>query len=307
MGGYIHRPFALLALLISGLSTPFASAQTMQQASQTTATDSPVLEMRLSKPLSRTEEAALKPQDRFRECDHCPEMIVVPDGTFAMGAAASEPGSMADERPQHRVTVRRFAVGRWPVTSDEWNVCVLAKGCSHQTEMDADHEGEFVTGILWEEARDYVAWLSRKTGRTYRLLSEAEREYVTRAGSTTAFWWGDGADPYLADAAVANLIADIGMSTTTTTASTPHFANPFGLYEVHGSVYDWVEDCWHDNYIGAPNDGSAWIADDCEGHVLRGGAFSRALRTRRSAARLWFGPPNRMSYMSVRVARTLRP
>jgi formylglycine-generating enzyme required for sulfatase activity len=305
MGGYFDRPFALLALLISGLSAPFASAQTMQQASQTMAADSAVLEMRLSKPLSRTEETALKPKDRFRECDHCPEMIVVPDGTFSMGAAANEPGSVADERPQHQVTVQRFAVGRWPVTSDEWNVCVLAKGCSHQTEIVADHEAEFVTGILWEEARDYVAWLSRKTGRTYRLLSEAEREYVTRAGSTTAFWWGDGADPYLADAAVANLIADIGMSMTTTTASTPHFANPFGLYEVHGSVYDWVEDCWHDNYVGAPNDGSAWIADDCEGHVLRGGAFSRALQTRRSAARLWFGPPNRMSYMSVRVARTL--
>ena len=311
MGGFIHRPFALFALLIAGLSAPLASAQTMQQASETgmslASTDASVLDMRSSRPLSRREETALKPKDRFRECDHCPEMIVVPDGSFSMGASASEPGSTADERPQHRVSVHRFAVGRWPVTSDEWNVCVNAKGCGHPLADTADHESNFAGGLLWEEAKEYVAWLSRATGRSYRLLSEAEREYVTRAGSTTAFWWGDGIDPHLADAAVANLIADIGMSTSTTTAVTPKFANPFGLFEVHGSVYDWVEDCWHDNYVGAPNDGSAWITPDCKGHVLRGGVASRSLQTRRSAARLWFGSPNRTDYMGVRVARTMGP
>jgi formylglycine-generating enzyme required for sulfatase activity len=138
-------------------------------------------------------------------------------------------------------------------------------------------------------------------------LSEAEREYVTRAGTTTAFWWGYGADPHLADARAANLVADVGIALVSAISATPSSANPFGLYEVHGGVYDWVEDCRHDNYVGAPNDGSAWITADCWGHVLRGGAASRALQTRRSAARAWFGPPNRMSYMSLRVARTLGP
>jgi len=313
MGGFIDRPFALLALLIGGFSAAIASAQTVQPVSHLETSDlvppaggdAYVLDMRLPKPLSRREEAALKPRDRVRECQHCPELVVVAAGTFTMGASASEPGSTEDERPQHRVTVQRFAVGRSPVTSDEWNACVTAKGCSHRVEMLAGHERDPVGGILWEEAREYVAWLSRTTGRSYRLLSEAEREYVTRAGSTTAFWWGDGAVSHLADAAVADLIADIGMSTAATTASGPQFANPFGLLEVHGSVYDWVEDCWHDNYVGAPTDGSAWTAPDCKGHVLRGGSASRHLQTRRSAARLWFGPPNRMDYMSVRVARTL--
>jgi formylglycine-generating enzyme required for sulfatase activity len=308
---FMHRAFALLALLISCFSLPLVSAQTMQQASPgnvaLASTDSRVLDMRLSKPLSRGEEAALKSKDRFRECDHCPEMVVIPDGTFTMGAVASEPGSTADERPQHRVQVQRFAVGRSPVTTAEWETCEIAKGCSHHAEVAAEHARDPVTGVLWEEAKEYVQWLSRATGRPYRLLSEAEREYVARAGTTTAFWWGDGAQAQLADAAVANLIADIGLSTSATTAVTPQFANPFGVFEVHGSVYDWVEDCWHDSYVGAPGDGSAWITPDCQNHVLRGGASSRALQTRRSAARMWSAAPNRMDYMSLRVARSLGP
>ncbi|MBR0719360.1 formylglycine-generating enzyme family protein [Bradyrhizobium liaoningense] len=306
MGGNFHRPFALLALLMVSHAAPSASAQSVQQTNVALANgNASALEQRLAKPLSRREEAALRPLNRFRECTHCPEMIVVPDGSFTMGAPADETGSTDDERPQHRVTVQRFGVGRIPVTSDEWNACVAAKGCSHDGKMSIGHEHDPVAGILWEEASEYVQWLSRTTGRPYRLPSEAEREYVTRAGTTTAFWWGDMADPRQADAASADLIADVGIATGMTLASTPQGANPFGLFEVHGSVYDWVEDCWHDNYIGAPADGSAWIDADCQGHVLRGGAVSRALQTRRSAARIWFGSPNRMSYMSVRVARTL--
>jgi formylglycine-generating enzyme required for sulfatase activity len=316
MGGFLSRPIALLALLLLaslmiGFSAPLVSAQTIGERIENgvslASTDSSVLDMRLSKSLSRREEAALKSKDRFRECERCPEMIVVPDGSFIMGANADEAGSTADERPQHRVGVQRFGVGRWPVTSREWEACVMAKGCSHRLSQTADDDNDFATGILWEEAVEYLAWLSRETGRPYRLLSEAEREYVTRAGSSTAFWWGDGADPYLADAFIADLIADIGQPTSAATMPKLQFANPFGLYEVHGRVYDWVEDCWHDDYVGAPSDGSAWTTPDCKAHVLRGGAGGRALQTRRSAARLWFGSPNRMGYMGVRVARTLGP
>ncbi|MBR0831051.1 formylglycine-generating enzyme family protein [Bradyrhizobium manausense] len=315
MGGIPVRPFALLAFLM--LTAPHASAQSMQEPTPiATPTASPTnvalangsasaLELRSARPLSRREEAALRPKDRFRECTHCPEMIVVPDGAFTMGAHADEIGSADDERPQHRVAVQRFGVGRHPVRTDEWKACVAARGCSHEAGLVAGHEGDPVAGILWEEASEYVQWLSRTTGRPYRLLSEAEREYVTRAGTMTAFWWGDMADLRQADAASADLIADVGIVAAMSLASTPQGANPFGLFGVHGGVYDWVEDCWHDNYVGAPADGSAWIDADCPGHVLRGGAATRALQTRRSAARIWFGSPNRMSYMSLRVARTL--
>jgi formylglycine-generating enzyme required for sulfatase activity len=309
MGGFAYRPIVLLACLMFSLLAPSALAQSVQQATPTNLASpdggASTLDLRPTKPLSRREQAALRPSDHFKECAHCPEMVVVPDGTFMMGASASEVGSTDDERPQHQVSLRSFAVGRSPVSYDEWNACVRAKGCSHQAETVAGREHDPVTGILWEEAKDYVQWLSRATGGPYRLLSEAEREYVTRAGTTTAFWWGDLADPHEADVTAADMVADVGIFVLAAMPSTPPLANPFGLHEVHGGVYDWVEDCWHDNYAGAPSDGSAWLAADCKGHVLRGGALSRVLQTRRSAARLWFGPLNRMDYMSVRVARTL--
>ena len=234
-------------------------------------------------------------------------MVVVPAGSFIMGSSANEAGSTPDERPQHTVTfVRPFSVGRLPVTFNEWNACVTAGGCRYSPpEANGAAATQPVTNILWDDAREYVYWLSRATGRSYRLLSEAEREYVTRAGTTTAFWWGDsfapveaydsGSDPYP--------VAEVGARETVRTP--PLGANPWGLYQVHGGVYDWVEDCWNDSYDNAPSDGSAWLTGDCSAHVLRGGAFSRSAQTRRSAARIWSGPPNRMAYMSVRVARSL--
>lgn len=309
MGRFPCRPLALTASLMLNFVAPSLLAQTVQQVTPTNLAladgQASALDLRSSTPLSRPEEAALRPQDRFRECSACPEMIVVPDGVFMMGSRDSEPGSAADERPRHQVAVQAFAVGRSPVTSEEWSACVKAKGCV-APERTAASARDPVSGILWQEARDYVAWLSHTTGRPYRLLSEAEREYVTRAGTETAFWWGDGADPRRAEAAAAaDLIADVGIAAAGMTPTMPPLANPFGLRDVHGGVYDWVEDCWHDNYMGAPNDGSAWTAGDCTRHVLRGGAAGRPLQTRRSAARLWFGPPNRTDYMSLRVARTL--
>jgi formylglycine-generating enzyme required for sulfatase activity len=294
----------LIILALQPLA-PLAQAQSTELSGIPALTDRDVspLALRLPKSLSRNEEAALKPVDRFRECEDCPEMIVVSGGKFVMGASASEPGSTSDERPQHEVTVQGFGVGQFPVTNSEWMACVVARGCSYRPDRVAIQDGRRGVGnILWEDAKEYVQWLSRKTGRPYRLLSEAEREYVTRAGTTTAFWWGDSTDP-----PEATNLRSAGMNSTLPTAfaATPFTANPWGLYEVHGSTYDWVEDCWHANYQGAPVDGSAWITDDCSEHVLRGGAASRTAQTRRSAARLWFGSPNRLLYMGVRVALSL--
>jgi formylglycine-generating enzyme required for sulfatase activity len=300
----IRRSLFVLAML--AILAPRAEAQSTEPSGILRFSDRELspLALRLPKPLSRNEEAALEPMDRFRECEQCPEMVAIPRGKFTMGASASEPGSTSDERPQHQVTVQGFGVGQFPVTNNEWMACVLARGCSYRPDSVATENGRQAVGnILWEEAKEYVQFLARKTGRPYRLLSEAEREYVTRAGTTTAFWWGDSTDP-----AEASNFRSVEMSSAQATASlaaTPFGANPWGLYEVHGSTYDWVEDCWHPNYQGAPADGSAWITDDCSGHVLRGGATSRSAQTRRSAARIWFGSPNRLLYMGVRVARNL--
>jgi formylglycine-generating enzyme required for sulfatase activity len=269
-------------------------------------------ELRSPRPLSRNEEIAIRPMDQFKECEHCPEMVVVPAGQFMMGARDVEVGSSSDERPQHKVYFAQpFSVGRFPLTFNEWDSCVAARGCSYRPSDRGSARGsQPVIDILWDDAKEYVAWLSHITGKTYRLLSESEREYVTRAGTITAYWWGDFFDP-----AQANCAAGKRELSPASTGDVPQaiagplpvqsFApNPWGLYQVHGNVYDWVEDCWNDSYDGAPSDGSAWMSGNCDGHVLRGGAFSRDAQTARSAARVWFGFPNRMIYMSVRVART---
>ncbi len=155
--------------------------------------------------------------------------------------------------------------------------------------------------------------LSQITGKPYRLLSEAEREYVTRAGTTTAFWWDESFTPGRANY---NRNSSDPFGPTSIDVRQPIVVpmtipvhslapNPWGLYHVHGNVYDWVEDCWHDNYAGAPSDGSGWIGENCNGHVLRGGSFGGSPHTLRSAARSWSAAPNRLIDMSVRVARTL--
>jgi formylglycine-generating enzyme required for sulfatase activity len=143
-----------------------------------------------------------------------------------------------------------------------------------------------------------VAWISKVTGRSYRLLSEAEREYVTRAGTTTPFWWGPS---------ISTSQAKYGEHLGRTVPVDSYAPNPWGLYQVHGNVYEWVEDCWHENYVDAPTDGSAWTTGDCESHVLRGGAFFVTARNLRSANRSFNDPPTlqRTTKYGFRVARIL--
>ena len=263
-----------------------------------------LLEARLPQPLSRDENAALRPMDHFKECEFCPEMIVVPAGQFSMGAHEDEPASTSDERPQHEVIfAQSFSVGRFAVTFDEWDACLAAMGCSYRPSDQGWGRGrQPVINILWSDAKEYVRWLSKKTGRPYRLLSEAEREYVTRAGTSSGFWWGDDFRPLQANSAHP---ADYSQPIFGKTVPVDSFApNPWGFYQVHGNVYDWVEDCGNDSYVNAPSDGAAWMTGNCNVRILRGGAFSRLPKSLRSAARLWSGGPNRMIYMSVRVART---
>jgi formylglycine-generating enzyme required for sulfatase activity len=291
-----------VALAENGQSGP--SAQPSLRAASSTST-SLLLEARLPQPLSRNQNDSLRPMDHFKECEACPEMIVVPAGQFTMGAGENEVGSTPDERPQHLVIfAKTFAVGRFAVTFDEWDACIAAKGCSYRpSDQNWGRGKQPVISIRWSDAKEYVEWLSRKTGRLYRLLSEAEREYVTRAGTSTAYWWGDDFKALQANSAYP---INQQQPTTPRTVSVDSFVpNPWGFFQVHGNVYDWVEDCGSENYIDAPPDGAAQLTRNCEVHMLRGGAFSRRPETLRSAARLWSGNLNRMTYMSVRVAREL--
>jgi formylglycine-generating enzyme required for sulfatase activity len=239
------------------------------------------LNARRARPLSLAEEQAVRPSDLFKECEVCPEMVVVPAGEFTMGAPESEESSEHNERPQHKVTFAKpFAVSRFAVTFDEWDACVADGGCKGYTPSDRGwgRGRRPVINLWWEDAKAYVTWLSVKTGKSYRLLSEAEREYVTRAGTSTPFWWGSSISSRQAnyDGELTYLHAEeekgeFRRQTVPVDAFRP---NPWGLYQVHGNVFEWVEDCWQKNYDSAPADGSASKVADCSDHVMRGGSWN---------------------------------
>ena len=271
----------------------------------------------------RAEADLLRPGRGFRDCfDVCPEMVVVPAGSFVMGSPPTEERRRNSEGPQHKVTIARpFAVGRFPVTFDEWEKCVSAGQCRERAYDGGWGRGKRpVIDVSWDDARSYVNWLSRITGKIYRLLSEAEREYVTRAGTTTPFWWGSSITTKQAnfngivthDFEVLTGKSDGGNAYGEyrgRTVPVDNFApNPWGLYQVHGNIGEWVEDCWNDNYNGAPADGSSWLAGNCDLRVVRGGNFAKEAWDIRAASRAW-SFPSLSDYAaagySFRVARTL--
>jgi len=254
----------------------------------------------------------------------CPEMVVAPAGEFLMGATSSEIAALTkelsqaadlwkSEGPQRRVTVPRpFAVGRFAVTFAEWDACVADGGCNGYRPKD---EGwgrgkQLVINVNWDDAKAYAAWLSRKTGRTYRLLSEAEREYATRAGTTAAFWWGPSISTSQANYnSTLTFAGGTGGRYRGKTVPVDSFAsNPWGLYNVHGNVWEWVEDCWHDTYQGAPADGSAWLrGGDDHVRVVRGGSWGSGPLYLRAAYRFWNSAVSRLDSIGFRLARTLNP
>ncbi len=245
---------------------------------------------------------APRPGEKFRDCAECPEMVVVPAGSFEMGSPQSEEGRDGDEGPAHRVTIAQpFAVGVYEVTLAEWEACAAEGGCGgYRPDDEGWGRGERpVIGVNWDDAQAYVSWLSGKTGKEYRLLSEAEWEYAARAGTVTRYSFGDNITPSQAN------YEDSGHRQTVPVGS--YRPNGFGLYDMHGNVSEWVQDCWHDSYEGAPRDGSAWESGDCSDRVLRGGSWSVNSWDRRSADRDWDNTGFRYYNFGFRVARTLTP
>ena len=239
---------------------------------------------------------------RFQDCAECPQMVVIPAGSFLMGSPESEEGRESDEGPQHRVTIREpFAVGVYEVTFEEWDACMADGGCGGYRPDDKGwgRGRRPVIKVSWEDAQAYVKWLSRKTGEEYRLLSEAEWEYVARAGTTTRYSFGDE---------ITESDANYGLNIGKTQPVGSYRANGYGLYDMHGNVYEWLQDCWNGRYEGAPNNGDAWDVGDCSGRVLRGGSWSyTSTRLLRSARRGGNGTGIRSDSSGFRVARTLAP
>ena len=257
------------------------------------------------------EQRRLLNKTPFRDCKECPEMVVVPSGSFMMGGASEQKNRLTNEFPRHRVTIPgRFAVGRYEVTYAEWDACAAEGGCNHHRPDDAGfgRGRRPVINVSWEDAKSYVAWLSRKTGKRYRLLSEAEWEYAARAGTEGPFHFGstistDNAN-YDGDYTYGSGRTGVDRSKTVPVGS--FSANAFGLHDMHGNVWEHVEDCDHDTYNDAPPDGGAWTeGGNCGRRMARGGGWHNRPDALRSASRASFKSGTRGDFIGFRVARTL--
>ena len=300
--------------------------------------------------VATTTGAGSRPREVFRDCVECPEMVVVPAGSFTMGSPASEPGRYDEEGPQRRVSIRRFAVGKFDVTRGQWAAFVsgtkrgTSKGCawtgSSGSKPDpkaswrnldfAQDDSHPVVCVTWNDAQDYVRWLNQRTGRKYRLLTEAEWEYAARAGTTTPYAWGSSASHeyanYGADDCCSGSAAgrDRWVSTSPVGSFPP---NAFGLYDMHGNVLQWVQDCFSSSYSALPTDGSAYEVvvqlrmtgdfssmtgtSSCSYRMLRGGDWGDPPAMIRSAFRNFAPPPGatlqeyRSGGVGFRIVRTL--
>ncbi len=222
-----------------------------------------------------------------------------------MGSPARERGD-ANERPLHRVRIDyRFAVGVYEVTFDEWYACLDAGGCGNYLpdipDNSWDRENRPVINVSWDDAQSYVSWLSDRTGKTYRLLSESEWEYVARAGSTTKYSWGDSIGVNRV-----NCVACGDQWGSKTAPAGSFAANAWGVHDMHGNVMEWVQDCRNDSYEGAPTDGSAWLSGDCDRRMFRGGSWCLAPSYLRSAERYGISTDDRefVCGLGFRVARS---
>ena len=237
----------------------------------------------------------------FKDLDAGPEMVVVPSGRFLMGSPDGE-GSV-DEHPQHEVSIAEpFAVGRYAVTFADWDAAVAAGGVTHSPEANWGRGRQPVINVSWDDATAYCVWLSKATGKAYRLLSEAEWEYCCRAGTTTAFSFGGMLTTHQAQFSEGELGS---AKQTVEVGSFP--PNEWGFYDMHGNIWEWCKDNWHDGYEGAPNDGLVWKGRNGGRRVVRGGSWFNAPQNLRSAYRNRNTTGYRSLYLGFRVGRTLHP
>ncbi len=263
--------------------------------------------------------------DIFRDRDWAPLMSVIPAGRFIMGSAEDERGRGVNEGPQHEVVIEKpFAIGVFPVTCREFapfaqNTSRKSTGALMWTGFEMAHlpeahwdnpgfpQGDMhpATCINFEDAHEYTDWLRKETGRDYRLPTEAEWEYAARAGTTTAYWWGQNIISHLARYDRGNPGSAINPSDAGTGCVATSPPNPWGIHDVLGNVWEWCEDTWHESYLDAPSDGSAWVGYQEDRRIVRGGSWSADANVLRCAQRRWINVDNRMINVGLRVALSL--
>jgi formylglycine-generating enzyme required for sulfatase activity len=281
-----------------------------------TSTVQPPSMVAITAPPRNTTPAARTTPGGFRDCPTCPEMVTIPAGSFVMGTAEAERGSA--EWPTREVRIAKaFAVGRYEVTFAEWGQCRVAGVCPKEAHSGKRAGQEPATGISWHDAVAFTQWLKKKTGKPYRLLSEAEWEYVARARTTTARYWGERPESACDFANTLDATAHDGATNLAgdyhhckdgykTVAPVGRFTpNAFGIYDILGNVAEWVEDCWNSNLAGLRTDGAARLDGDCARHVVRGGSWLTGPKLVRSAARHGIEATQYAPALGLRVARDL--
>lgn len=240
--------------------------------------------------------AALPSGSAIRDCEFCPELVEISPGSFTLGSNSGND----NERPATKVTIKKpFAIGRHEVSVGEWAFCVEDGGCSFKPKKNAGQSDRApMRNLSWLDAMEYVNWLRKKTGRPYRLPSEAEWEYAARGGTNTNFWWGDQVGKGQVDC------KDCGSDWVR--KNPPEIgsfnANAFGLFDTSGSVWEWTADCWSKSHDGAPRDGSVRENSDCRQRVLRGGSWRNEPEYLRSASRFNYDANVRYLVNGFRVA-----
>ncbi len=332
--GFISSGWVAAVASISGslvIACAVMSLASHGRANEVARPDQPDLEAQLAELKAKTADLvasarprldALSPQQRlsappaiwrvpgtltqFQDCADCPQMVVIPAGEFTMGSPPSDGAAAA----QHRVTIAHpFAVSKFEITFSEWDACATDGGCGGYWPDDQGwgRGNQPAINVSWENAKSYVAWLSRKTAQPYRLLSESEWEYSARAGTTTRFSLGDTLSPSQANydgSADGSGPSEVNRQRAVPVGSFP--PNGFGLHDMHGNVAEWVEDCWHDEYTAmAPTDGSAWVDGNCNGRVVRGGSWEDSDVEHRSAARTGGDKRDQFYTDGLRIARGL--
>jgi len=281
-------------------NSPFPPARPKSSppaAKETPAKPAPAKRADAFPPREPSKPAPTKSGETFRDCADCPQMTVVPAGSFEMGATKDH------ERPLHQVTIAKpFAIGTHEVTFAEWDACVRDGGCKFKPGDRGWGRGTRpVINVSFLDAKEYVAWLSQKTGHSYRLPTEAEWEYAARGATESPFWWGRSVGARRANCRECST----GRSEQTMPVGS-YKPNPFGLYDTAGNAAEWVEDCWNDDYRGAPTDGSARLKGQCRLRVLRGGSFDSGSDYVRSNSRFRYDIDVRYSANGFRVLRELR-
>ncbi len=252
--------------------------------------------------LGRSDETTVdatgvSPESRFQDCDDCPVMTIVPVNDYPMGSDRNRP----NEKPRHQVAFAQpFAIGVYEVTIREWDACLREGDCSFSPAA-SDDDRLPVSNLSWDDAQEYVSWLRKRTGKPYRLPTEAEWEYAASGGQTSAFWWGDDAGKGKANCSDCGSEWD-GKAPAPVGSFEP---NPFGLYDVHGNLWEWTMDCVNRSYKGAPTDGSAWLRGDCIARILRGGSWKLGADYMRTTRRNHYDRDVRYYLHGLRVALSL--